>query len=321
MQTKTNNQVYAGFFVLLAAYIIDWLVVGIALLAVKVPIWISSLANPNNLLVRDFIFKYSIVDIVIYVLTATYFILPTYYAGRTLGKRLLQLKVISVEDRPMTFFEVVYRETVGKFLSGILLGVGYLMIVIDRQKRGIHDLLADTKVIYYHEKKEPVQTPIVYQPVQRPIIYPENQKNYYRNADMNPQSMQNQPGNPMVNPQGMQSQPGNSMANPQNMQGQPGNPMANPQNMQSRSENPMANSQNMQSQPENSMVNPQNMQSQPGNLIENPQNSQNQPVHSQEKNSLQQQPMQQAIYEQPGFRQAPTPVPKPSEPSSRDSEI
>lgn len=307
MQTKTNNQVYAGFFVRLAAYLIDWLVVGIALLAVKVPMWISSVVNPNNLLVRDFIFKYSIADIVIYVLMVTYFILPTYYAGRTLGKRLLQLKVISVEeDRHMTFFEVVYRETVGRFLSSILLGVGYLMIVIDKQKRGIHDLLSDTKVIYYHEKKEPVQTPIVYQPVQRPIVYPENQKSYYRNVGMDPQ---NRPGNPMVNPQ---NQSGNPMANPQS---QPGNPMANPQN-----------------QPGNPMVNPQDMQSQPGNLMRNvqqnvsgqpkmnPQNSQNQPVHPQEMNSLNQ-PMQQAIYEQPGFRQAPKPVPKPSEPSSEDSEI
>ncbi|MDE6567419.1 MAG: RDD family protein, partial [Lachnospiraceae bacterium] len=213
MQTKTNNQVYAGFFVRLAAYLIDLLVMGIALLAVKVPLWISSIANPNNLLVRDFIYKYSIADIVIYVLLVTYFILPTYYAGRTLGKRLLQLKVISVEDRSMTFFEVVYRETVGRFLSGILLGVGYLMIVIDKEKRGIHDLLADTKVIYYHEKKEPVPTPIVYQPTQRPIIYPENQKSYYRNVDMNPQNMQSPSGNPMANSQNMQSPSGNSMTN------------------------------------------------------------------------------------------------------------
>lgn len=292
MQTKTDNQVYAGFFVRLAAYIIDWLVVGIALLAVKVPLWISSFANPNNLLVRNFIFRYSIADIVIYVLMVTYFILPTYYAGRTLGKRLLQLKVISVEDRSMTFFEVAYRETVGKFLSGILFGVGYLMIVIDKQKRGIHDLLADTEVIYYHEKKEPVQAPIVYQPVQRPIIYPENQKSYYRNEGMNPQNIQRQPGNPMASPQKMQSQPGNSMVNPQKMQSQPENPMANPQNIQN----------------------------QPGNPMANPQNMQNQPVHPKEMNSSQQ-PMQQAIYEQPGFRQAPKPVSKPSEPSSGDSEI
>ena len=292
MQTKTNDQVYAGFFVRLAAYLIDWLVVGTALLAVKVPIWISSFSTPNNPLVRDFIFNYSIADIVIYALTATYFILPTYYAGRTLGKRLLQLKVISVEDRQMTFFEVLYRETVGKFLSGILMGVGYLMIVIDKQKRGIHDLLADTEVIYYHEKKEPVPPPIVYQAVQRPIIYPENQKSYYRNEGMDPQNMQSQPGNSVANPQNMQNQPGNPMVNPQNMQGQPGN----------------------------SMVNPQNMQNQPGNPMVNPQNSRNQPVHPQVKNSSQR-PMQQAIYEQPGFRQVPKPVPKPSEPSSEDSEI
>lgn len=194
MQTKTNNQVYAGFFVRLAAYMIDWLVVGIALLAVRIPIWFSSVAYPGNLLVRDFIFKYSIADIVTYLLTVTYFVLLTYYTGRTLGKRLLQLRVISAENRPMTFFEVVYRETVGKFLSGVILGVGYLMIGIDREKRGIHDLLADTNVIYFHEKKEPVQTPIIYKPVQRTVIYPENEKSYYQNSTMPMQNRQEQPG-------------------------------------------------------------------------------------------------------------------------------
>lgn len=193
MQTKTNHQVYAGFFVRLAAYIIDWLIVGIALLAVRIPIWFSSVAYPGNLLVRDFIFKYSIADIVTYLLTVTYFVLLTYYTGRTLGKRLLQLRVISEEDRPMTFFEVVYRETVGKFLSGVILGVGYLMIGIDRKKRGIHDLLADTNVIYFHEKNEPAQTPIVYKPVQRSVIYPENEKRYYQNATKPMQNRQEPP--------------------------------------------------------------------------------------------------------------------------------
>lgn len=288
MQTKTNNQVYAGFFVRLAAYLIDWLVVGIALLAVKVPMWISSLAHPGNLLVRDFIFQYSVADIVIYLLTAAYFILPTYYAGRTLGKRLLQLKVISAEDRSMTFFEVVYRETVGKFLSGILMGIGYLMIVIDKQKRGIHDLLADTEVIYYHEKKEPVQTPIVYQPVQRPIIYPENQKSYYRNLGINPQNIPGQQREAMGDMQNVPGQQREAAGNMQNVPGQPAGPVAD---LQTWSEDLMVKGQN----------------------------SQNQPVHPQKMASSQ--PMQQAMFDQPGFRQAPKPVPKPQESSERDSEI
>lgn len=162
MQTKTDNRVYAGFFVRLAAYLLDWLIVGVLLLVVRVPVWISAFAHPNNLLVRDFIFKYSIADIVLYILTVAYFILLTYYTGATLGKRALQLRVVSTEDRRMTFFEVAYRETVGKFLSGVIIGIGYLMILIDKEKRGIHDLLADTCVVYYHEKKIYTHTPVVY---------------------------------------------------------------------------------------------------------------------------------------------------------------
>lgn len=162
MQTKTDNRVYAGFFVRLAAYLIDWLIVGVVLLIVRIPIWISALVHPDNLLVCDFIFQYSLADIILYVLTVAYFILLTYYTGATLGKRALHIRVISIEDRPMTFFEVVYRETVGKFLSGIIIGIGFLMIGIDKEKRGIHDLLADTRVIYYHEKKVYTYTPIEY---------------------------------------------------------------------------------------------------------------------------------------------------------------
>ena len=37
MQNNTENQVYAGFFVRLAAYIIDWIIVGCVLLVVKLP--------------------------------------------------------------------------------------------------------------------------------------------------------------------------------------------------------------------------------------------------------------------------------------------
>ena len=53
----------------------------------------------------------------------------------------------------MTFFEVVFRETVGRFLSALILSIGYIMIAVDKQKRGLHDILSDTNVVYYHEKK------------------------------------------------------------------------------------------------------------------------------------------------------------------------
>lgn len=260
MQTRTNHQVYAGFFVRLAAYLIDWIIVGIALLTVRIPIGISSFAYPGNWLARDFIFQYSIADIITYLLSATYFILLTYYTGRTLGKRLLSLRVISAEDRDLTFFEVVYRETVGKFLSGVVFSIGYLMIGIDKEKRGIHDWLADTKVIYFHEKNMPVQTPIV-----------------YRNAQDTEMNM----GNPGMNP-------GNPGMNPGNPRMNPGNPGMNAGNLGvNPGIQPMGNSGNPNRRPEDAALHP----------------------------------MQNAINEQPVFRQATQPAPKPSEPPTGNSEM
>ena len=128
MQNNTENQVYAGFFVRLAAYIIDWIIVGCVLLVVKFPLWIATVASPDNFIVKDFIFSYSVKDIVLYLLGVLYFILLTYFKGATLGKRAMRLRVVSSEQRKMTLFEVAYRETVGRFLSKIIIFIGYFMI-------------------------------------------------------------------------------------------------------------------------------------------------------------------------------------------------
>lgn len=153
MQTNTEHQVYAGFFVRLAAFVVDMVIVNAALLVLRIPMWRISLANSDFILAKDFIFQYSILDIVWYLLVVLYFVLLTYYTGSTLGKKLFQLRVVSVEEREVTLFEVAYRETIGRFLAAIVLQLGYLMVIVQKDHRGVHDLLSDTCVIYYHEKK------------------------------------------------------------------------------------------------------------------------------------------------------------------------
>lgn len=168
MQSKENNQVYAGFFVRLAAYLIDAIIIGIVLtVVVRFPIWVSTLIAPDNIVVRDFIFQYSIKDILIYVLRALYFIILTYKAGATIGKQALHIRVVSTDEGKPTLFEIVYRETVGKFLSSLILCAGYFLIGLQKEKRGLHDLMSDTKVIYYHKKEAVVPTPIVYQELEQ----------------------------------------------------------------------------------------------------------------------------------------------------------
>ncbi len=177
---QNDNQmerVYAGFFVRLAAYVVDMLIVGLALLSVRIPRLVLLLADPDNVMVKKFIFNYSVLDIVIYVLTILYFILMTYYTGSTLGKKLFQLKVVSAQNQKLTLFEVVYRETIGRFLSSVILNLGYLMIVIDGEKRGVHDMLSDTRVIYYHEKKVYTHSATVYRDMNSRNTYNGNGQN------------------------------------------------------------------------------------------------------------------------------------------------
>lgn len=162
-----EERVYAGFFVRLAAYLIDWLIVGAALLVIKIPMWIISFAG-GDFLMRDFIFRYSAYDILIYLLKVVYFVLLTYYTGATLGKKLMNIAVVSEEDRKPTLFEIVYRESVGKFLSGLIMSVGYIIIGLDRKKRGLHDHLADTCVVYRHKRTVYVAAPVTVQ--RKPFI-------------------------------------------------------------------------------------------------------------------------------------------------------
>lgn len=173
MQNNTDSQVYAGFFVRLSAYLIDWIIVGVVLLIIRIPVWIASFGGVADFVLKDFIFQYSVYDIVLYLLKVAYFVLLTYFTGSTLGKKLLQIRVISTENRKPTFFEIVFRESVGKFLSALVLYVGYIMIGADKKKRGLHDILSDTYVVYYHQKTVAVPAPITYNTVQYTVSMPQ----------------------------------------------------------------------------------------------------------------------------------------------------
>lgn len=148
MQNQDNiNSANGGFFVRLAAYLIDILLVGIALMILRIPMWIVSMFNSNNPLTNPILFQFSIWDIFLYLLSVLYFVTMTYFTGRTLGKHLLNLKVVSAKGTNLTLMNVLYRETIGRYLSSLMC-LGYILIAVDHQKRGLHDILCDTKVVY-----------------------------------------------------------------------------------------------------------------------------------------------------------------------------
>ena len=59
----------------------------------------------------------------------------------------LRIKVIRTDGRQINYGRAALREVLGKFISSVLLCIGYLMVAFDSQKQGLHDKIADTYVI------------------------------------------------------------------------------------------------------------------------------------------------------------------------------
>ena len=98
MQNSYNKAgepaVCAGFFVRMAAHLIDMLIVGGILLFARLPLALLSLFLPTELLEYRVLFSYTIKDIYLYLGGVLYYILLTYYTGTTLGKKLMNLRVV-----------------------------------------------------------------------------------------------------------------------------------------------------------------------------------------------------------------------------------
>ena len=190
-----NGQVtYAGFWVRAAAYVIDSVLVFCGLLIVRLIMSGVMALTEGTVLGGNILFQFTLKDIILYAAQVLYFILCTYFTGTTLGKRAMNLRVIAEGEGKLTFFTVLYRETVGRFLSGVILYIGYIMAGIDPQKRALHDILCDTRVIYARKVK-------VYPVYQRPVppvvpapAPPDQGYQGYRMADPQQGTPPEQPG-------------------------------------------------------------------------------------------------------------------------------
>lgn len=68
--------------------------------------------------------------------------------GQTPGKMVLKIKVVSASGGQVPGYGVaVLREVVGKFLSGVVLGLGYFWMLWDKDKQTWHDKIAKTVVV------------------------------------------------------------------------------------------------------------------------------------------------------------------------------
>jgi uncharacterized RDD family membrane protein YckC len=137
---------YAGIGARFVAVLIDGIILQVGLALIKMPLFALLLAPSGTLAAGS-----KMVGIATYVLSIavswTYMVTFLHFKGATPGKMIFGIKVVSVDGNRATFGQIVLRETIGKFLSGVILGIGYLMAIWDDRKRTLHDRMAATVVI------------------------------------------------------------------------------------------------------------------------------------------------------------------------------
>ena len=72
-------------------------------------------------------------------------------SGETIGKKIMGLKVVTLDGSPLTYGKGFLRY-IGYFLSTITLNIGFLMIAWDKKKQGLHDKICKTTVVAKERK-------------------------------------------------------------------------------------------------------------------------------------------------------------------------
>lgn len=135
---------YAGFWRRFVAWIIDGIIVGVVYYAIMIPLSLgrgSSFPDMINWMATSF--PSTILNIGIAWLY--YAIMESSSTQATLGKMAIGVVVTDMSGNRVSFGRATGRHF-AKIVSGIILGIGFLMIAFTERKQGLHDIMADTLV-------------------------------------------------------------------------------------------------------------------------------------------------------------------------------
>lgn len=136
----------AGFWIRAAAAVVDALIAG-TLQGIIVFLFAGLLGLLLHGFDSDSMLMLCLGWLLSGAVSVVYYVYFTAFGGQTPGKMALRIKVVRTDSSPLTLGRAFYREVIGKFVSGIILGIGYLMVAFDAKKQGLHDRMADTYVV------------------------------------------------------------------------------------------------------------------------------------------------------------------------------
>ena len=132
-----GDRVYAGFWIRFGAKFVDGIILNIIgqLLAVVIKLGVKDVETATYISAGIGL-----------VLNAAFVIYFTGKYGATPGKMACKIEVIRSDGSPMTYGRATGRYF-AEILSSLTLGIGYLMVAFDDEKRALHDRICDTRVV------------------------------------------------------------------------------------------------------------------------------------------------------------------------------
>ncbi len=137
----------AGFWIRVVASLVDCVLLIVLQVVLSVLLGIVTAGVSNGIDQQGQVALSLVYSLFGTVLSMAYYVFFTGYSGQTPGKMATRVKVIRTDGADIGYGRAFFREVLGKFVSGILLGIGYLMVAFDSQKQGLHDKIANTYVI------------------------------------------------------------------------------------------------------------------------------------------------------------------------------
>lgn len=142
---------FAGFWIRLVGYLIDAIILGVVGTILQLTLAGSLIAipragTPPEAMVGPAMGMIGLIFVLNIAIAASYEAFFVANMGATPGKLVIGVKVVRPDGSRVDLGRAFGRYF-AKILSALILLIGYIMIGFDSQKRGLHDMICDTRVI------------------------------------------------------------------------------------------------------------------------------------------------------------------------------
>lgn len=149
---------YGGFWIRFAAKVLDQLILSAIITPLSMIIMFAMFAaitasgattnNPQNsgAFISIIVISYVVMFTISFAIPVVYHIWLVGKYGATLGKMACRLRIVRPDTTPLT-----YKRACGRYFAEMVtdmtMGIGYIIAAFDDEKKTLHDIMCDTRVI------------------------------------------------------------------------------------------------------------------------------------------------------------------------------